>query len=157
MRSEELKKEYDLEKHPEGGYFSESYTSPDLKGERSLGGSIYFLLEKDDISHFHQIDCDELWYYHEGCGLRIISVEKGELKEYLLGLGVDQKAMVLLPKGAVFAAENINKEGYTFISCATIPKFSYKGFRLVLRDEMERSYPRLPKELYSLAFDSIPE
>ena len=153
MRSEILKNEYHLERHPEGGWFSESYTSQDLKDQRSLAGSIYFLLEKNDISHFHQIDCDELWYIHEGCGLKITSIEGGKLKEYYLGMGDGQSAMVLLPKGAIFAAENIDKESYTFISCATIPKFSYEGFRLVLQDEIKKSFPDFPEELLYLAFE----
>ena len=153
MKSEILKNEYNLEKHPEGGWFSESYTSQDEKAQRPLAGSIYFLLEKDDISHFHQIDCDELWYIHEGCGLKITSIEDGKLKEYYLGMNEGQNAMVLLPKGAIFAAENIDKESYTFISCATIPKFSYEGFRLVLQDEIKKSFPDFPEELLYLAFE----
>ncbi|WP_081677499.1 cupin domain-containing protein [Butyrivibrio sp. WCD3002] len=37
------------------------------KEDRPLAGSIYFLLTEDEISHFHQIDCEEIWYHHEGC------------------------------------------------------------------------------------------
>ena len=66
IRTNELKEKYKLEKHPEGGWFSESYTSPFDNGTRAFMGSIYFLLEGHDISHFHQIDCDEIWYHHEG-------------------------------------------------------------------------------------------
>ena len=44
-RAEELKEKYDLEKHPEGGWFSESYTSPfDLGQGPSWGASISFLM-----------------------------------------------------------------------------------------------------------------
>ena len=65
-RSEQLKAAYHLEKHPEGGWFSEVYTAPFQAEDRPLAGSIYFLLDQNEISHFHQIDCDEIWYYHEG-------------------------------------------------------------------------------------------
>ena len=37
---------------------------------RATAGSIYFLPEKDDVSHFHRLDCDEIWYYHAGCDIR---------------------------------------------------------------------------------------
>lgn len=70
-RADVLKKEYNLEKHPEGGWFVEVYTAPFEKEGRPLAGSIYFLLDKGEISHFHQIDCDEIWYFHEGCGMKV--------------------------------------------------------------------------------------
>ena len=59
-RADELKRAYRLEPHPEGGSFSESYTSPFETDGRSLAGSIYFLLDAGEISHFHEIDCDEM-------------------------------------------------------------------------------------------------
>lgn len=60
-RSTQLKEKYNLEPHPEGGWLAECYTAPFSKEARPLMGSIYFLLEGDDISHFHQIDCDEIY------------------------------------------------------------------------------------------------
>lgn len=105
-------------------------------------GSIYFLLDGPEISHFHQIDCEEIWYFHEGCGLRISVIEKpGSTAVRTLLLGPDaaagQQAMAVIPKGAVFAAENIDPSGYTFMSCATAPAFSYEGFRLVRKAELK--------------------
>ena len=154
-KTEDLKNIYGLEKHPEGGWFSESYTAPFEHEERSLAGSIYFLLDRDDISHFHQIDCDEVWYYHEGCGLKIYSIYEGKLDVFLLGPEDEkgERAMVVIPKGAVFAAENIDKDGYTFISCITTPKFSYDGFRLVNREEIKDIYPKAPYDVLTLAYE----
>ena len=86
-RTDILKKTYNLRPHEEGGSFSEVYTSPEEKNGRSLAGSIYFLLDRGEVSQFHQIDCDE---------------------------------------------------GYAFVSCVTVPKFSYEGFRLVSDDEIQQ-------------------
>ena len=55
--------------HPEGGYFKETMRG-DGKGRASFS-SIYFLLTQHDISHFHRIDADEVWYYHAGQTLKI--------------------------------------------------------------------------------------
>ena len=63
-RTKQLKTAYRLEAHPEGGWFSEVYTAPFEKDGRALAGSIYFLLDAGEQSQFHQIDCEELWYYH---------------------------------------------------------------------------------------------
>ena len=135
-RASELRRIYSLERHPEGGWFAEDYTCPFTKEGRPLAGSIYFLLDRDELSHFHQIDCDELWYYHEGCGLKITVLQDGVLSRLFLGLGEGQRACALLPAGSIFAAENLDKTGFTFLSCATAPGFRYEGFRLIGRREL---------------------
>lgn len=139
-RSEELIEKYELEGHPEGGYFKEVYTAPYMYEEsRETGGSIYFMLGENDISHMHVIDCDEIWYFHEGCGMKITLIdEKGNITSEKLGMNFDEneKAMVVIPKGVMFAAENLDKTSYTFVSCATTPQFQYQGFKLVPEDEL---------------------
>ena len=137
-RTEQLKEAYRLEAHPEGGWFAEVYTAPFEKDGRALAGSIYFLLDAGEQSQFHQIDCEELWFYHEGCGVRIILLHGGRKEELLLGpdCACGQRAMVRIPKNAIFSAENLTPDGYTFVSCVTVPKFRYEGFRLVPADEV---------------------
>ena len=148
MRSEDLKEKYHLEKHPEGGWFSEVYTAPFKEEGRALAGSIYFLLDKDDISHFHRIDCDEVWYYHEGCGIKVTMIYEGKMSELLLGSGFspEENMMVILPKGSIFAAENLYKKVYTFMSCMTAPKFSYEGFSLLTKKEVRELCPDYPED-----------
>ena len=155
MRSDELKKCYALEKHPEGGWFSEVYTSEAASDGRPLAGSIYFLLDKDDISHFHRIDCDELWYFHEGCGLVLTIADKDGGRRLFLGNDISegQSAMVLIPRGCAFAAENLDPGSYSFISCATAPKFSYEGFELLGREDMLAICPGLDEDVLRLAFE----
>ena len=139
-RTEQLKEIYRLEAHPEGGWFAEVYTAPFEKDERALAGSIYFLLDAGEKSQFHQIDCEELWYYHEGCGVRITVLHGGRREELLLGPDCErgQRAMTRIPKDAIFSAENLDPDCYTFVSCATTPKFRYEGFRLVPDSELEQ-------------------
>ena len=137
-RETELINAYHLEQHPEGGWFAECYTSPDEKDGRALAGSIYFLLQSGEISQLHQIDCEEVWYFHEGCGLKITVYMDGVKHEYKLGTYTEkgERVMVVVPKGAIFGAENLEEEGFTFVSCMTTPKFTYAGFRLVDEEEI---------------------
>ena len=72
-----------------GGGFVEVYTAPktyqSTAGMRPLAGSIYFLLNEKDVSRFHQLDCDEVWYYHEGCGMRLYLMdEDGSVQQALI-------------------------------------------------------------------------
>lgn len=158
-RVEELKNFYALTPHSEGGYFSEVYTSPFAQDNRTTAGSIYFLLAGKDISHFHKIDCDEIWYYHEGCGLKIFVLNDGRLEEIFLGSDTKrgQKAAAIVPAGAIFAAENLNPESYTFVSCATMPKFQYAGFKLFTRQELKKIFPQATEKILRLAYERLPE
>ena len=141
QRIAEIVRELKLEKHPEGGWFAEVYTAPvsfaEGSGQRALAGSIYYLLGGADISAFHEIDCDELWYYHEGTGMRLYVLKKdGRLVQHRLGRRLSQGAlpMVRLEAGDIFAAENLDQDGYTLISCMTAPKFPYEGWGVVSRN-----------------------
>ena len=153
-RAEFLTEAYKLQRHPEGGWFSEVYTAPFESGGRPMMGSIYFLLDGKDVSHFHELDSDELWYFHEGTKLSIILLENGVRRELLLGMDPEKggRAMVLLHAGSVFAAKVSDGEGYTFMSCATVPAFRYEGFRLVGREEIADTFPG-DGALLRLAFD----
>lgn len=159
QNAEELIDAYNLKKNVEGGYFAEIYSSRFFyersKDSRMTAGSIYFLLDKKDISHFHQIDCDEIWYYHAGCGMKIIALWDGQIKEFLLGIDAGQVPMVVIPAKTIFAAENLDKKSFTFISCMTTPQFDCRGFRLVSRSELEKEYPNLPAQILSMAYEKI--
>ena len=61
----------DLNAHPEGGYYKEIIKDESRPSERPAYTSIYFLLTQSNISHFHRIDSDEIWYYHAGDSLTV--------------------------------------------------------------------------------------
>ena len=90
-----------LLQHPEGGYYKEIYRSantfiPAEIGEyRNYITSIYFLIEEGNVSHFHSIKQDELWFYHAGAPLSVYCINNdGSLN--LLKIGPNPE------KGEVF-------------------------------------------------------
>ena len=109
------------------------------------------------ISRFHEIDCDELWYYHEGAGMRLYVLKADGSSETLL-LGCDFSAgelpMVKLAAVDIFAAENLTSDGYTLISCMTTPKFSYAGWRLAGQAELLAKYPMQQAWIQKFAVES---
>lgn len=72
-----------MKAHPEGGFYAELYRSEQSletsNGSRNLTTSIFFLLRSEDVSHFHRIKSDELWFWHEG-SFRFTSWEKKAMK-----------------------------------------------------------------------------
>ena len=82
--------------------------------------------------------------YHEGCGVRITVLHEGLREELLLGQDCarGQRAMARIPNDAIFSAENLAADGYTFVSCVTAPEFRCEDLRLVpdreIRERLEQ-------------------
>ncbi|WP_428612044.1 cupin domain-containing protein, partial [Shewanella sp.] len=74
-------KELELEQHVEGGYYRSSYRALEqFDDKRQLWTSIYFLLRTGEVSHFHRLTADEMWYFHGGEPLTIYMIdEEGSL------------------------------------------------------------------------------
>ena len=61
-----------LQPHPEGGYYRETFRDPRLDANgRSLSTAIYFLLARNERSHWHRIDAVEVWHYYAGSALAL--------------------------------------------------------------------------------------
>ena len=135
-----------LSGNPRSGAYSWVYTSPTWTAEaisRPAAGSSYFLLAGSENLRFQSFDCDEVWYFHEGCGMRLtVLAADGTVRTFELGVGGASMPMVLIPKGQIFAAENIDSAGYSFISCMTIPALETAGIRVWQREELLAKYPQ---------------
>ena len=143
-----------LEPHVEGGYFkanfnsSENITSNDLRtkfeGERILWTSIYFLLRDGEVSNFHRLKSDEMWYYHAGSPLTIYMISpNGELTTHELGLNIEKGEVpqVLVPKNYIFGS-SMNNEGFSLVGCMVSSGFEFKDFELFQRQCLLDLYPQ---------------
>jgi uncharacterized protein len=133
-----------MEPHVEGGYFKETFLSEDIdNNEKNLYSSIYFLLRTGEVSNFHRLKEDELWYFHAGESLTIYMIdEKGNLITKKLGLNIEdgEEPQVLVKKGCIFGSA-MNEEGYALVGCMVAPAFSYNSFELFEREDLLKSYP----------------
>lgn len=148
--------------HPEGGFYKEGFASgEDVKaglkdakeGEtRKLWTSIYFLLRDGEVSNFHRLTSDEMWYYHAGSSLTIYMISpQGELILEELGLDAEKggKPQVLVPRGYIFGSA-MNKEGYALVGCMVAPGFDFKDFELFERADLLEMYPQYEEEILKL-------
>ena len=136
-----------LQPHPEGGFYREVYRSgnvishPEHARERNLATSIYFLLEGKNISHFHELSSDELWYYHDGQGANIHVFNQGEYQSHVLSKEPQGQLQVLIPAHSEFAAEVIDQAGYVLMGCVVTPGFDFEDFRMLKKEVMLGKYP----------------
>ena len=145
-RVQEIMQKFRLSGNPRSGAYSWVYTSPTWTAEaisRPAAGSSYFLLAGSENLRFQSFDCDEVWYFHEGCGMRLTVLgADGTVRTFELGVGGAAMPMVLIPRGQIFAAENVDSAGYSFISCMTIPALETAGIRVWQREELLARYPQ---------------
>ncbi|GAA0220129.1 cupin domain-containing protein [Metaclostridioides mangenotii] len=130
--------------HVEGGYFKESVISEDLfREDKRLFSSIYFLLETGEVSNFHRLTSDEMWYYHDGQALTIYMImPDGELITKQLGLDIEKGEVpqVLVPKGYIFGS-SMNNDGFALVGCMVAPQFTFDEFELFDRKKLLNLYP----------------
>ena len=158
-----------LEPHPEGGYFKRTFASQeqitdqeltvDFEGKRMLYTSIYFLLTSNDVSHFHRLQSDELWYYHAGSPLSVHMIdENGEYTEHKLGLDLEngEVPQVLVPKNTIFGSSVKDRETFSLVGCMVSPGFEYQDFELFTQEELLLKYPQHKEIIVKIAYEVIP-
>ncbi|AGF56369.1 hypothetical protein B0P06_005366 [Clostridium saccharoperbutylacetonicum] len=142
-------KQLDMIPHQEGGFYKEVYDSGDnvsvenINEPRKLWTTIYFLLRDGEVSNFHRLKSDEMWYYHAGSSLTIYMINpEGELIIEQLGLDIEngEKPQVLVPKGYIFGSA-MNNSGYALVGCMVAPGFEFKDFELFERNYLLDKYP----------------
>ncbi len=142
-----------LVRHPEGGWFRESYRSPEqieahalpprFGGSRVLCTAIYFLLQQGEISALHRIKSDELWHYHAGSSLLIHTFTPGDgYRQLRLGPGIasGEEYQVVAPAGSWFGAE-LQGGDFALVGCTVAPGFDFADFEMGSREELLRHYP----------------
>ncbi|GAA0879276.1 cupin domain-containing protein [Algoriphagus jejuensis] len=135
-RIDELIEKLRMTAHPEGGFYAETYRSNQeletANGERNLATSIFFLLRSQDVSHFHRIQSDELWFWHEGSPLAVHTL--GEKGHQILKLGpVDQAGtspQQLVAANTIFGSTVDEPDSYALVSCVVAPGFDFRDFEL---------------------------
>lgn len=142
VSANELAARFNMQAHEEGGSFFE--LEPRDTDTRSACGSIYYHLPQDQVSDFHQIDCDEFWAYSAGDTLELWVIgTDGTLSIELLGASEGAQPLIKIAAGCIFAARHTGAiDDGTFLSCITVPKFSYQGWRLFSQDEILQRYPQ---------------
>jgi predicted cupin superfamily sugar epimerase len=154
-RIAELIKHFNLQPHPEGGWYRQTYKSreqisPDglperFGGSRAFSTAIYFLLEQGNFSAFHRIKSDECWHFYAGDPLHIYIIQPGaELEIILLGSDFEngQLFQYTVPANCWFASRPAPGSAFCFTGCTVSPGFEFDDFELADADELIKTYPQ---------------
>jgi uncharacterized protein len=137
-----LAEQLDLQAHPEGGWFREtwrsevSFSPAGYGGERSAATAIYYLLHPGEQSRWHVVRSDELWFWHSGGPLSLRfggtgpdPEEPGSAVQLGDDLGAGQQPQALVP-GAVWQCAAPAGADPVLVSCVVAPGFDFADFRV---------------------------
>ena len=145
-----------LERHVEGGYYTPSYQSDvEYDEKRLLWSSIYFLLRTGEVSHFHRLTADEMWYFHGGESLIVYMIDpSGNLTTTQLGMNLQagDRPQLLGPRGYIFGSAMLNS-GFALVGCMVAPGFTFEDFELLSRESLLSEFPQHREIIYQLTRD----
>ncbi|MEL6521174.1 MAG: cupin domain-containing protein [Pseudomonadota bacterium] len=136
MTGPEIIERLGLARHPEGGWYRQTWIAQAGPDDRPAGTCIYFLLQAGEQSHWHRVDATEIWHYYAGAPLRLrISADaNGPAVGYLLGpdLTAGQEPQVIVPTHHWQSADSLGD--WTLVGCTVSPGFQFDGFELAAPD-----------------------
>jgi uncharacterized protein len=141
-----LAEQLDLQPHPEGGWFRETWRSPvsfrpdGYDGPRAAATAIYYLLQPGEESRWHAVRSDELWFWHRGgpLALRLGGNGPHAVGDTVVRLGADvtagEQPHALVPAGTWQSAAVVAGLGAgdqpVLVSCVVAPGFDFADFRI---------------------------
>jgi uncharacterized protein len=132
----------------EGGFFAETYRSPEKvvlgsAGERSLSTAIYYLLRRGDVSRLHRLGSDEMFHFYAGDPVEMILLgpRGGEMAVLGSDLTAGMRPQVLVPRG-IWQGCALRPEGaWALLGTTVSPGFDYGDFEAADAAVLCRSYP----------------
>jgi uncharacterized protein len=143
-----------LQPHPEGGYYKETYRSEgliarqclreDFQGDRNYSTAIYFLLQQGDFSAFHRIKSDECWHFYDGATLFVHEITPhGDYRCTRLGRDISRGEVFqyVVPANHWFASEPAPGSEFSLVGCTVAPGFDFSDFEMAKGDELLKTFP----------------
>jgi predicted cupin superfamily sugar epimerase len=127
-----------LEPHPEGGWFRQTWASPvevtlSDGRVRPTATLIHFLLPAGEASAWHRVSSDELWLAHTGSVVLELGgsdVEPGMTDPFVVGLDLEagELTQLLVPAGVWQRTRPSEQDA--LVSCLVSPGFDFDDFEL---------------------------
>ena len=143
-----------LSRHPEGGFFRQTFRSKELikkehlpgrfQGSRVFSTAIYYLLPGDEVSRFHRLKSDEIWHFYAGSALTLYVIDQaGSLAKMKLGADFErgEAFQAAMEAGSWFGAVVEDPSSYALVGCTVSPGFEYEDFALGDQKSLIERYP----------------
>lgn len=121
-------------RHPEGGWYVQTFEDSEKTDGRARSTAIYYLLEHGDASRWHRVDAVEVWHFYAGAPLQLRISDGESIDEHLLGPEISngQRPQVVVPTRAWQSAVSTGE--WSLVGCTVAPGFLFSGFELADKD-----------------------
>jgi uncharacterized protein len=137
----QLIKTLQLQPHPEGGFYRETWRSalilpqsslpPGYTEARSAGTAILFLLPTGHFSRWHKVRSTELWFHQAGDPLELSIAATLDEASPVIHLGQDACFQAVVPPNYWQKAQpTAGQAGYALVACVVVPGFDFADFEL---------------------------
>ena len=125
MTADEIIAALDLQPHPEGGYYRETFRDYAGRDGRARSTAIYYLLRAGEVSRWHRIDAAEIWHWYGGDALELSFAGSGTISRVLLGpkLSEGQRPQIVIQARAWQCAKPLGS--YALCGCTVAPGFEF--------------------------------
>lgn len=138
----------------EGGYFSETYRSPETiaaealparyAAARSFGTAIYYLLEPGTFSELHRVASDELFHFYLGDTVEMLQLSPdGSSRVVRIGSNLEagELPQIVVPHGVWQGARLAEGGSFALMGCTVCPGFDYADYERGARELLTVQYP----------------
>ena len=141
IQARQLIERLSLQPHPEGGWYREIYRSAirldTPRGSRTALTTVYYLLERSQLSRWHVVESDEVWHHYCGAPLELLAYDPAArtlVRKILSSAGERVSAgaaepVAVIERGIWQAARSLGE--YSLLGCTVGPGFEFADFRLV--------------------------
>ncbi|MGV8855053.1 MAG: cupin domain-containing protein [Devosia sp.] len=119
-----------LQRHPEGGWYVQTFEDTAKADGRARSTAIYYLLDSGDTSAWHRVDAVEIWHFYSGAPLLLRLSDGITVDSFTLGpdLGAGERPQLVVPQAAWQSARSSGD--WTLVGCTVAPGFAFSGFEL---------------------------
>ncbi len=131
MTAAEIIRRLQLEPHPEGGWYRETFRDVAEHDGRAASSAIYYLLDVGEVAEWHRVDAVEIWHWYAGAPLVLTLSPNGhDAAAHHLGpdLAAGQRPQLAVPEGHWQTATSLG--AWTLVGCTVAPGFRFAGFEL---------------------------
>ena len=116
--------------HPEGGHYVEIFKNKEVS-------QIYYLLKKNEKSHWHRLKKNEILHFYFGDNLEVYTSENG-IDYDTFSLGSTNNYIYVVKANTWFAMRSSGS--YSLIGCTVAPAFNFEDFELAPSDWKPKNF-----------------
>jgi hypothetical protein len=144
----------------EGGYYRETYKSPNSMNEgclpstylapHSLSTCIYYLITPQSFSSMHRLPTDEIWHFYMGDSAEQMQIlPDGEIKIIRIGQRIlkGEVPQLLVPACSWQGTRLVAGGSFALFGTTMSPGFEFSDYQAANKESLLRQYPEHKKKI----------